>query len=76
LIPDIYTREKLVLERRHQLLHEAKQERMLADLPKHSSRSLQRFAKRLGMYLIALGTRLQRVGQGKGETVESLPRSS
>ena len=74
MVPDFYTHEKLVLEHRHQLLREAEEEWMLADLPKHSSHSLQRLADRLGTYLIALGTRLQQVGHG--EAVESHARSS
>ncbi len=76
MVPDMYTHEKLVLEHRQQLLREANQERMLADLPKHSSRWLERLADRLSMYLIALGTRLQRVGQGDGEAFETHARSS
>ena len=63
MIPDPYTREKLALEHCHTLLREAEHERMLLDLPEHSSHALQRLAGSLGVYLIALGTRLQRLGQ-------------
>ena len=59
MIPDNYTREKIVLEHRHTLEREAKHERMLADLPVAPSYSIQHFAGRLGQFLIALGTRLQ-----------------
>jgi hypothetical protein len=62
VVPDIYSHEQLALEHRYTLLCEAEHERMLAvaDSPTHASYSLQRFAGRLGMYLIALGTSLQR----------------
>jgi hypothetical protein len=62
MVPDIYSYEKLALEHSYTLLCKAERERMLAvaDSPAHVSYSLQRFAVRLGMYLIALGTSLQR----------------
>ena len=62
MVPNNYSREKLALEHRYALLSEAERERMLAvaDSPTHASYSLQRLAGRLGMYLIALGTSLQR----------------
>jgi hypothetical protein len=62
LVPDTYTREKLALEHRHQLLHEAEQERKLAGVQNAFSHSiLLSLVGRLG---IALGTRLQRREQG------------
>ena len=62
MVPDIYSHEKLVIEHRYTLLCEAERERMLAmaGSPARVSYSLQRVAGRLGMYLIALGTSLQR----------------
>ncbi len=59
MIPDIY--EKLVHERRQTLLREAEQERRLAEA-QHAPplQRLHRLAARLGGYLIAVGTRLQR----------------
>ena len=62
MVPDIYSREKLALEHRYTLLCEAEREQILAvaDSTTHTSYSVQRFAGRLGMYLIALGTSLQR----------------
>src|SRR5258708_4369332 len=39
LVPDIYTREKLALEHRHQLLREAEQERKLAGVQNAISHS-------------------------------------
>ena len=39
LVPDIYTREKLALEHRHQLLREAEQERKLAGVQNAFSHS-------------------------------------
>ncbi len=47
MIPDIYIREKLVLEHRHQLFREAEQERLLAGLPEHSSHVWRRLVARL-----------------------------
>ena len=64
MVPDPYTREKLTLEHRHQLLHEAEHERLAANVPKCPSSSLQRLAGRLAIALIGLGTRLQRLEQG------------
>ncbi len=69
MFPDIYTREKLALEHRRALLREAERERMLADSPTHTSHVMQRLARRLGMYLIALGTRLPRFEQ-RSQAVE------
>jgi hypothetical protein len=59
MIPDIY--EKLAHERRQTLLREAEQERKLAQA-QHAPRFhwSHRLAARLGGYLIAAGTRLQR----------------
>jgi hypothetical protein len=53
MIPDMYTREKLALEHRYQLLREAEHERMLAmaDSPKQGSHARQRSAGKLGMFL-------------------------
>lgn len=65
MIPDRYTLEKLALEHRHQLLREAEHERMLAmaDSPKYASRALPRFAGKLGMFLLVLGTKLKQFEQ-------------
>jgi len=69
MVPDPYTREKLALEHRHQLLREAEHERRLADLQNPLPHPWQRLAGRLGRYLMVLGTRLQRFEQG-GRAVE------
>ena len=59
MIPDIY--DKLARDRRQTLLREAEHERRLAGAQHapapHAS---QRLMARLGRYLIAVGTRLQR----------------
>jgi hypothetical protein len=62
MVPDIYSHEKLALEHRYTLLCEAERERMLAmaGSPSRASYSLHRLVGRLGIYLIALGTSLQR----------------
>lgn len=69
MVPDIYTREKWTLEHRHTLLCEAERERMLADASTQAASVLERLERSLGLYLIALGTRLQRFGQ-RGQAVE------
>jgi len=65
MIPDMYIREKMALEHRHQLLREAEQERMLAvaGAPKYASLGLPRFAGKLGMFLLVLGTKLKQFEQ-------------
>jgi hypothetical protein len=63
MVPDIYSREKLALEHRQQLQREAEHERMQADLPEHSSHPMRHIAGKLGMFLIALGTRLKQLEQ-------------
>ena len=60
MIPNIYIHEQLVREHRQALQCEAEQERLLAEGQHASPPSLPRLAARLGEYLIAVGTRLQR----------------
>ena len=60
MVPDISTHEKFALEHRHTLLCEAEHERILAEVQNTPAHSLQRLARRLGRYLIVVGTRLQR----------------
>ena len=61
MIPDIHTGEKLALAHRQQLQREAEHERMLGELPGHSSHPLRHMAARLGTFLIMLGTRLRQL---------------
>jgi hypothetical protein len=63
MIPDRYTLEKMALAHRQQLQHEAEHEQMLEALPTHSSHRMRHMAARLGMFLIALGTRLRQLEQ-------------
>jgi len=65
MIPDLYTHEKLVIQHRQQLFREAEHERMLAmtGAPKRASHVLQRFASKLGMFLVVLGTKLKQFEQ-------------
>ncbi len=63
MVPDPYTREKLALAHRQQLQREAEVEQVLAELPERSSHAMRRMAARLGMFLIALGTRLKQLEQ-------------
>lgn len=73
MVPDMYTRGKLTLEHRYTLLREA--ERMLADSSIQAAPVLERLERSLGLYLIALGTRLQRFGQ-RDQAVEYHTESS
>lgn len=68
MVPDINTHEKLALEHRRTLLCEAECERMLAVADSPASYSLRHLAGGLGMYLVALGTSLQRF-EGRGKSV-------
>jgi len=63
MVPDPYTLEKMALEHRQQLQREAKHEQMLGELPTHSSHRMRYMAARLGICLIALGTRLRQLEQ-------------
>ncbi len=65
MVPDIYTREKLALEHRQQLQREAEVEQVLGETPEHSAHAMRRMAARLGMFLIALGTRLKQLEQSR-----------
>ena len=60
MIPDIFIHEQLAREHHQTLLREAEQKRLLAEVQHASPPSLQRLAARLGRYLMAVGTRLQR----------------
>ncbi len=65
MVPDLYTQQKLALEHRQQLQREAERERVLGDLPGHSFHAMRRMAARLGLFLIALGTRLRQLEQSR-----------
>ncbi len=69
MVPDIYTREKLALEHRQQLQREAEVEQALGEVPEHSSHAMRRMSARLGMFLIALGTRLTQLEQSRKQMV-------
>jgi hypothetical protein len=76
MVPDIYTHEKLALQHRQTLLCEAKCERMLAGSSTQAAHILERLQRSLGLYLIALGTWLQRFGQReKAVEYQAEPRS-
>ena len=61
MVPNIFIHEQLAREHRHRLLREAEQKRRLAEAQNAPSLHwLHRLAARLGGYLIAVGTRLQR----------------
>jgi len=60
MIPHIYIYEKLAREHHQTLLSEAEQRRLAEAQPVPPLHWLHRLAARLGEYLIAVGTRLQR----------------
>ena len=53
--------DKLAAEHRQELRHEMEQQRLLASLPHHNV--ARRAAGRLGVLLVALGTRLEEFDQ-------------
>jgi hypothetical protein len=65
MVPDIYSRDKLALEHRQQLQREAAVEQALGESPERSSHAMRHMAGKLGMFLIALGTRLRQLEQSR-----------
>jgi len=63
MVPNPYTLEKMALAHRQQLQRDAEHEQMLGGLPTHSSHRMRYMAARLGIFLIALGTRLRQLEQ-------------
>ena len=64
MVQNPYNQERLALEHRQHLLHEADHERKLASLPHHQHSSVMRsMAGKLGVLLVMLGTRLKRLEQ-------------
>jgi hypothetical protein len=63
MVPDPYTLEKMALAHRQQLQREAEHERMLGELPTHSSHRMRHMAATLATFLIVLGTRLRQLEQ-------------
>ena len=57
-----YLREKFIEAHRQDLLREAEQQRMLEDLPRHSSSLIRDMAGKLAAFVIVLGTSLKRLG--------------
>ena len=62
----IHHYDKLAAEHRQELQHEMEQRRLLAGLPHHNV--ARRAAGRLGVLLVALGTRLDELDQ-RGEAM-------
>ncbi len=65
MVPDMYTQVKLALAHRQQLQREAEREQMLGALPGHSFHAMRQMVGKLGTFLIALGTRLRQLEQGR-----------
>jgi hypothetical protein len=63
MVQNPYNQERLALEHRQQLLHEADHERKLANLPHQHSSVMRSMAGKLGVLLVMLGTRLKRLEQ-------------
>jgi hypothetical protein len=56
-----YLMEKLAEARRLELLREAEQQRLLNSLPQNRYRPARYLAAKIGMLLVALGSRLQQI---------------
>jgi hypothetical protein len=65
MVPDRYTLEKMALAHRQQLQREAEHEQMLGARPSHPAHWMRQMAAKLGTFLIALGTRLRQLEQGR-----------
>jgi hypothetical protein len=63
MVPDPYTLDKMALAHRQQLQREAEHEQMLGALRTHSFHWMRNMAARLGIFLIALSTRLRQFEQ-------------
>ena len=71
--PDLRVHHTLNEERRQQLLQESARQRVLAGLPRHPGLG-RRAVGRLGLALIALGTRLERFEQAQRPALSSIER--
>lgn len=58
-----YLHEKLAQARYQELLHEAEQQRMLAQLPRRHSQLMQSVARRLSTFLLSLSFSAKKVEQ-------------
>jgi hypothetical protein len=65
MVPDRYTQEQLALAHRQQFQRGAEVEQVLGALPVHSSHVVRHLVGKLGTFLIALGTRLRQLEQGR-----------
>jgi len=63
MVQNPYNQERLALEHRQHLLHEAEHERKLVSLPQQHSSLMRSMAGKLGGLLVMLGTRLKRLEQ-------------
>ena len=64
MLPNYYIHEYLVFERRQELQREMAELRLVAGLSRHHPSMVPRLAAKLGVLLLVLGTRLQRLGSG------------
>jgi hypothetical protein len=61
MLPNYYIHEYLVFERHQELQREMAELRLVAGLPGHHSSVVPHLAAKLGVLLVVLGTRLQRL---------------
>ena len=61
MFPNYYIHEYLLFERHQELRREMAELRLLAGLRRHHSSVVPRLAGKLGVLLVMLGTRLQRL---------------
>jgi hypothetical protein len=62
---NFYLAEKLAEAHRQDLLREAEQQRLVASLPGPRSRRLRQRVAQVGLFLLALGTRLKQFALSK-----------
>ena len=58
MVPNIYNHERLAVDHRRELLHEAEHERKLAELPQQHTNLMRLIVGKAGGLLIALGSNM------------------
>ena len=61
MVPNIYHHERLALDHRRELLHEAEHERKLAELPQQHVGLMRLIVGKAGALLVALGSSMKKV---------------
>ena len=69
MLPNYYLQEKLIQAHHEELLRQAEQQRLLAHLPGYRESLARHLTGKLGILLVALGTRLQRLEQRSKQAI-------